>query len=115
METVQNALSDFELLTVLVCRLQKFSYLQLQDTVGRIQSTSKLFQSYFENCGDVEGVDPPESVRLSFHLKVLYQLGYVEHKGIEYIISEKCKQNEVNIDSEASRLIKDILPSVYSH
>ena len=114
MQTVENALSDFDLLTVLVCRLQKFSYLQLQDTVRKIQSSRRIFQSYFENSGDVEGIDPPESIQLSFHLKVLYQLGYIQRKGTEYIISEKCKQNEANLDGGASKLIKEILPRVSS-
>lgn len=114
MQTVENALSDFDLLTVLVCRLQKFSYLQLQDTVRKIQSSRRIFQSYFENSGDVEGIDPPESIQLSFHLKVLYQLGYIQRKGAEYIVSEKCKQNEANLDGGASKLIKEILPRVSS-
>jgi hypothetical protein len=110
MQTAESTPSDFDLLTALVCRLQKFSYVQLQDTVRRIQSTRRVFQNYFQNSGDVEGVDPPESIQLGFHLKVLYQLGYIQHKGAEYIISEKCKQNEVNLDGGASSLIEEILP-----
>jgi hypothetical protein len=107
--------TDFDILMLLVCKLEKFSYPQLQETVWRIQEHCKLFQNYFENFGDVEGVNPPESMQLSFHFKVLYQLGYIQREGSEYAVSDKCKQNEAGHLEETSELIDQLMPIISSH
>ena len=102
--------SDFEVLTLFVQRLKRFSYKELQGKARKIQRQHKLFQIYFNNCGDVEGAAAPESLQLSFHFKVLYELGYIQPIGTEYATTEKCKKEADAINqrwatSEAARKI----------
>ena len=92
MSKIENIPSDFELLTLLVQRLKSFSYGEVQDKARKIQKRHKLFQVYFNNCGDIEGAATPESLQLSFHFKVLCKLDYIQSIGTEYIASEKCKE-----------------------
>jgi adenine-specific DNA methylase len=105
--------TDFELLILLMRELKKFSYKELQEVVGTIQANHKLFQTYFDNHGDIEGVDPPESLQLGFHFKVLYQLGYIQRVGTEYIPSEKCKEIDRHKDEyhNSLKIIKEVLSS----
>lgn len=99
---------------LLLRELKEFSYKKVQGVVGRIQTRHKLFQTYFGNSGDIEGIDPPESMKLSFHFKVLYQLGYIQRNGEEYMASEKCKEIDRNHPEYASssQVIREILSSV---
>lgn len=111
---MEQVLTDFELLILLVRELKKFSYRELQDIVRKIQENHKLFQTYFDNRGDIEGVDPPESLQLSFHFKILRQLGYIQPVGMEYVPSKKCE--EINNDkinhSNYSKVVMDALSSL---
>lgn len=113
MPKIGSVFSDFELLILFVRELKKFSYRELQDTVGRVQIKHKLFQIYFDNCGDIEGVDPPESMQLSFHFKVLCQLGYVQRVGTEYISPKKYDEDRVKRQNTTSKVIREMLASVF--
>lgn len=115
MQKVESALSDFELLILLVKEFEKFSYDQLQETAGRIQMKHKLFQTYFDNYGDIEGVAPPESMKLSFHFKVLYKLDYIQRVGTEYKPSEKCREIGRIKDEydSSSKVIRKMLSTIH--
>ena len=108
--------SDFELLTLLVHRLEIFSYKDVQDKVRQIQEQYKLFKIYFNNCGDAEGGAFPESLQLSFHFKVLYKLGYIQSNERKYVTSEKCKQEAKRIRHgwATSRVAEKIFSRLFS-
>jgi len=89
---MKNAPSDFELLILLVEKLKEFTYEELQKNAKKIQNKYRLFQEYFNNSEDIEGVAIPESLRLSFHFKVLYEMGYIKRNGTQYVVSPKCKE-----------------------
>jgi hypothetical protein len=116
MSTVENISSDFELLIHLVRELKRFSYKDLQDTIGKIQVKHRLFQTYFSNGGDIEGVNPPESMQLSFHFKVLHQLGYVDRVGREYVASKKYEEeNKGKHQNTDSEVVREMLLSLAQH
>ena len=116
MSKVEDKLSDFELLTLLVQKLKRFSYKEVQDNARKIQKQHKLFQIYFNNCGDVEGAATPESLQLSFHFKVLYELGYIQRVGTEYITSEKCKEetNRIKHSWATSKAAREMFSRIFS-
>jgi len=114
MPTVENLPSDFELLTHFVRELRRFSYRELQDTIRKVQVRSKIFQKYFNNIGDIEGVNPPESMQLSFHFKVLYHLGYIKRTGTEYVASRKLEEEDEGKNPD-SKAVREILSSVLQH
>lgn len=91
---MKNAPSDFELLILLVEKLKEFTYEELQKKAKKIQNKYRLFQEYFHNSEDIEGV---ESLRLSFHFKVLYEMGYIKRNGTQYVVSPKCKEEHKKI------------------
>lgn len=116
MSKVENMLSDFELLTLLVQRLKSFSYKKVQDKARKIQKEHKVFQVYFNNCGDIEGGATPESLQLSFHFKVLYEMGYIQRIGTEYMTSEKCKEeaSRINHSWATSKTARKMLSRIFS-
>ena len=116
MSKIENGPSDFELLTLLVQRLKSFSYKEVQDNARKIQKQHRLFQVYFNNCGDVEGGAIPESLQLSFHFKVLCELSYIQRIGTQYIASEKCKEeaNRIKHSWATSKAARKLLSRIFS-